>query len=193
MAASRNRNRIESASRAEKMQRLLNRSTIALGLLLVLAGCSSAPNREASGGGPPPVWNAANDSRPTEPRFASLPFPIRGAKPAPSQSANTSRPARAYSKTWISLDRWSRDSRQGPVREIQDSTASNFQSATSNGVLVVRSGTLVATWGGVEFRLGFLAPARQGIPAITRSRPAKEYRTDSSWARRFRKGRIVSW
>jgi N-acetylmuramoyl-L-alanine amidase len=123
--------------------------------LLAAAGCATAPKPEEHAvtiGG----LHGGEPEAPVVPVPPSTPPPL----PAASSNATASR-TNSFFEEWISLDDWSRENGAFPIQRIASSPTPEFALTSSNGVLVVRAGSLVANWRGLEFYLGF-APRMVG-------------------------------
>lgn len=61
------------------------------------------------------------------------------------------------SETWIQLDRWARVNHSGTVTNLPLSSrvSQAFALMTPRGVLLLRTGSVLAEWGGMQVRLGF--------------------------------------
>ena len=126
-------------------------------LLLLLAGCSSAPKARQSEDRPP-------DINITEtPAIVRPPQPVPAPKPAPPV------PREAYTippETWVPLDRWARSNHLGSISNLNFSATPTFSLTTPAGPFVVRTGSLLAQWAGLELRLGFAPRLIGGEPFL---------------------------
>ena len=91
--------------------------------------------------------------------------------PAPSIAPSNILPSVAvpiltnrFPETWISLNRWSQSNGFGGLKRISPVPTPTYVLTTTNGLLVIRAGSLSAYWDGLEFRLGY-------APQLIDSRP----------------------
>ena len=123
--------------------------------LLVLAGCTTGQR-------PGNVKHVPNWERPeiVTPELVVPPQPMPS--PAPSITPSNVLPSivvpiltNRFPETWISLNRWSQSNGFGGLKRISPATTPTFALTTPNGVLVIRVGSLLASWDGLEVRLGY--------------------------------------
>ncbi len=114
-------------------------------LLVVLAGCTTAPRRATPPKPIPPL--------PALPHAKVTPPPLRPTAPivAPAQPS----PAPAPEATWASLARWTTERGLGRPRCLAVTPVVTYGLTAPGGVLLVQIGSCSAWWNGVEFRLGF--------------------------------------
>ena len=126
-------------------------------VLLVLAGCSTAPTARPTGERPPDVdLVSSNNPVVVAPALRPRPLPALGTNVAPVGLAVPTPPAFTVpTGTWIHLGRWSAASQLGPLTKLQSGVAPVFTLATPAGAFTVRAGSLLAQWDGLEVRLGY--------------------------------------
>jgi N-acetylmuramoyl-L-alanine amidase len=142
-------------------------------LLLFLAGCATAPTTRTSGELPPDVdlspaatalTSQTNIFAPTP----SEPISSPATKPAPPVIKPLPPAITLPPQTWIPLARWARANHLGGVTNLQSSVAPTFALTTRAGVFVVRVGSVLAQWSGLEVRLGFAPQLIAGEPCLHR-------------------------
>lgn len=121
--------------------------------LVLLAGCSTSPRRSVKASTPPKLWEPSATNQPAIlPVVTNAPPPLTNAPVAPA----TNPPAISFSRdNWIPLDRWTGARGLAPPRRTSTAPGEGFVVVTSAGVLRFNVGSLLASWDGVEVRLGF--------------------------------------
>ncbi|HLP77593.1 MAG TPA: N-acetylmuramoyl-L-alanine amidase, partial [Candidatus Paceibacterota bacterium] len=117
-------------------------------LLLVLAGCSTGPRQ------PSQDWSVTSPEPPMEVEQVSEGPRVVQAKDVtpPSIIVQTNF---SFPNTWVSLERWSRETHAGTLTQLSPAPNRSFALATPNGAMIFYVHSLVARWAGMEFRLGF--------------------------------------
>lgn len=127
---------------------------LAVWLLLLLAGCSSSPRWDHSSA---PDWEYGSAGSTTVQKPVT-PAPLN---PKASLSPVVAEPAPAgpvmnpLPSTWIPLSRWCQSSGLKAPVQVAPMPSAAYSVATTNGALLMRVGTSVAKWDGVELHLGF--------------------------------------
>jgi N-acetylmuramoyl-L-alanine amidase len=126
-------------------------------LLLVLAGCAGGPPRHAAH---PPDWESEEfaSAPAVPPAPAVVPKPVT----PPPPPAPTNRPA----ETWIALDRWCKANGLRPPLRLAVTPLPTYALSANNGVFVLRAGSQLAHWNGLELRLGFAPHMIDGQPFV---------------------------
>ena len=96
---------------------------------------------------------------PVAPVAPPAPAPVP-APPAPA--APTNQPA----ETWIPLSRWCKANGLAAPCPVGPAPAPAYALSTPSGVLVLRAGSQVAHWDGLELRLGFAPQMMNGQPCV---------------------------
>jgi len=142
------------------------RCPVALALLLA-GGCASPSHRA---GTPAPDWEdvgSANASLAPPPAAAPTPIlPPGNTLPASTPSTNglPPTPSDDAAEKWIPLQRWSRVNGLASLTRLATAPAPTYALRGSNGVFILRSGSQVADWNGLELRLGFPPQMIDGQP-----------------------------
>ena len=131
-------------------------------LMLLLAGCASGPQRY---GARVEDWEspdyqtapAVTVAPVAPPPPASAPMP---APPAPAAATNR------VIETWIPLYRWCKAHGLAAPSPLTAAPAPGYALSTTNGVFVLRAGSQVAHWDGVEVRMAFAPQMRDGEPFV---------------------------
>jgi N-acetylmuramoyl-L-alanine amidase len=142
---------MRSAATIARMSRLA--TLVAALLLLAFAGCQTAPKPRPTGERPPDM-----DLGFTNPPVVVMPAPLRPTPPPVTNAAPPAPPAPAFAVptgTWIQLGRWAEANRLGTLTNLNLGSPATFALKTTGGVFVVRIGSLLAQWSGLEVRLGY--------------------------------------
>ena len=129
-------------------------------LSFVLAGCATAPQENAA---QPLNWGG--EGIVTAPMAVEVPVPPLAPAPmvAPTAAAaSTNQPA----ETWIPLSRWCKANGLVAPCLVGQAPPPSYALGTSSGVFVVRVGSRVAHWDGLEVRLGFAPQMVGGQPCV---------------------------
>lgn len=121
--------------------------------LLIISGCASNSHRPSSRA---LNWEAETKSSiaPTSP--ATTPHPTVTQTPSPSlPSQKTPAPIVEFHETWVPLSRWCKANNLTEPNRLAVVPLPAYGLNTSNGALVLRGGSQIANWNGVELRLGF--------------------------------------
>ena len=127
--------------------------------LVVLAGCRTAPRRLVKSNITPKVWESSTTNQPVPLTLVTnAPAPLTNA-PAPPPPV-TNPPAISFSRDgWIPINRWTEVRGFEKARRTATAPVESFAVVTPAGILRFSLGSLLASWDGVEIRLGF-APHR---------------------------------
>jgi N-acetylmuramoyl-L-alanine amidase len=129
-------------------------------VVVALAGCATRPNRN---GAQAPNWQSEDVVTAPVAPVAPVAPPAPAPTPAPPPpSVSTRQPA----ETWIPFSRWCKANGLGAPCLVGQAPAPAYALNTSGGVLVVRAGSLVAHWDGLEVRLGFAPQIMNGEPYL---------------------------
>jgi N-acetylmuramoyl-L-alanine amidase len=162
------------------MGRVLKPAGMLMGLMLIVAGCSTGSRRAQSSG--TPAWYAPKGTEPAPRRVERAPAPPQRSfweahrvpeaprvAPPPAvvpESPPPPAPASALADTWVPLARWARESGYPPLRQVASLPLPTFALSTTNGVLLVHGNSRVANWDGLEFHLGFEPQLINGMPFV---------------------------
>jgi N-acetylmuramoyl-L-alanine amidase len=130
-------------------------------LVLLLAGCASGPHGH---GQRTPDWeNAGKMTAPAAPATPAVPVsPPVQPPPAPVPAVPATHVAtNQVAEVWVPLNRWCRANGLAAPCLITTALWPGYAVSTTNGVFVLRVGSLVAHWDGLEVRLAF-APQNMG-------------------------------
>jgi N-acetylmuramoyl-L-alanine amidase len=130
-------------------------------LAVVLAGCATGPREN---GTQAPNWEGVDvvtaPATPFAPAAPPAPAPVLAAPLAPS--ASPTQPA----ATWIPLNRWCQANGFTAPCLVGQAPAPAYALSTPSGVFVVRAGSQVAYWDGLDVRLGFAPQMVNGQPCL---------------------------
>jgi N-acetylmuramoyl-L-alanine amidase len=131
--------------------------------LLLLAGCSTAPHREASYA---PDWQGTES--PAD--IASVPAQRPPAEPSPAPTITLPPPAVAPpiqpAETWVPLQRWSQVNGLASLLRISSVPPSGYALRSTNGTFVLHAGNQSARWDGLALQLGFAPRMIGGQPYV---------------------------
>jgi N-acetylmuramoyl-L-alanine amidase len=137
-----------------------------MGLLIVLAGCSTAPRAgyPPSAPAPGPFQKARTTAPPQKIEFVrEAPHVVQPRIVAPEPPRpRTNNPA----ETWIPLNRWVLENRLGSLRQVASAQTPTFALVTTNGILFISANSQVARWDGLELHLGFEPQLINGQPFV---------------------------
>lgn len=103
---------------------------------------------------------------PASPEFP-IAGPIEGAGPlTPKASVATPSLAPKLAQTWVAIERWSRANALCSASQLSGRPAPTYSLQSTNGVLVLRTGSQLAQWDGMEVRLGFAPQLIDGQPYV---------------------------
>jgi len=131
-------------------------------LVAVLAGCATGP-----GGNETHALNWESPEATTAPVVPVTPVVPVAPAPAPvvappAPVALTNQPV----ETWVHLTRWCKANGLAAPCLVGQPPALAYALSATNGVLVLRTGSQVAHWDGVEVRLGFAPQMMSGQPCV---------------------------
>jgi len=121
-------------------------------LVLVLAGCATGPHGKAERARD---WeNADRAAAPEMPVVPALPAvpPLPAPVPAPPAAAVATNPP---AETWVALGRWCRSNGLTAPCPLGAAPGPSYALSTTNGVFMLRVGSQVAHWDGLEVRMAF--------------------------------------
>ena len=127
------------------------RSKMLVLLLVIPAGCSTAPKQ------PPPDVTLM----PAPELVATPPKPVVVIKPAPAPTPAPVPPPVVTNhfitptETWVPLEHWCQVNGFAAPRRTATEQGWVYSFTTTNGTFVIRVGSQLATWRGVEYHLGF--------------------------------------
>ena len=132
-------------------------------LALVLAGCATGPRERAA--------RMADWER--EEKLAIVEAPIVPAVPvAPPAAAPPPAPpaisavANPPAETWVPLARWCQANGLSMPCPLAAAPTPSYALSTTNGVFVLRAGSLLAHWDGLEVRMAFAPQMQDGQPFV---------------------------
>jgi len=129
-------------------------------LILLLGGCATGPHGK---GVQAPHWGTADKA--TAPVTSVA--PVAPPTPAPIPAPPAISPAtNQFTETWISLGRWCRANGLAAPCPLASAPVPGYVLTTTNGVLVLRSGSQVAHWDGLDVRLAFGPQITDGQPYV---------------------------
>ncbi len=141
------------------------RSSWLLFLLVILAGCTTAPHQPPADVNlmPPPETSTPPPKPivPVKPELAPVPAP-----PLTNQATNPP----PHAEGWVPLDLWCQTHGYGEFRRTTTETGYNYSfvstNAGLNGTMVVKIGSQLASWRGMEYRLAFAPQISGGHPFV---------------------------
>ena len=129
-------------------------------LAVALAGCATGPRENAA-----QAQNWEKEVVVTAPM--TLVAPATTPVPAPVVALPTpAAPRNQPAETWIALSRWCKANGLAAPCLVGQAPAPAYALSTTSGVFVLRAGSLVAHWDGLEVRLGFAPQMINGQPYV---------------------------
>ena len=129
-------------------------------LVLLLAGCTTGPREKAARLAD---WEREDKLTLAPAPIAPAPPPaIPPAPPQPAISAATNQPV----ETWVPLARWCKANGLSAPCPLSATPTPGYALSTANGVFVLRAGSLVAHWDGLEVRMAFAPQIMDGQPYV---------------------------
>ncbi|HLH52024.1 MAG TPA: N-acetylmuramoyl-L-alanine amidase [Verrucomicrobiae bacterium] len=129
---------------------------------LLWAGCQSPARRTAQA----PVWEDIATTVPASPQFP-IAGPIDGGEPAkPTPPTPRILPPSKPTETWVALERWCRANTLCFATQLSGKPAPSYSLQSTNGALVLHTGSQLAQWEGTEVRLGFAPQLIDGRPYV---------------------------
>jgi N-acetylmuramoyl-L-alanine amidase len=129
---------------------------------ILLAGCSTPGNRNLAQG---PMWQDIQTVVPADPIFP-IAGPVDTNLPPAARLQTVPHPVPPPAEGWVPLQRWSRANNLGSVVRLGAASSSGYELRTTNGSLVVHTGSQQAEWDGMELRLGFAPQLIDGQPYL---------------------------
>ena len=129
-------------------------------LALLLAGCASGPREKAAR-----LADWEREDKPTPGLTPIVPAPPPAALPAPRQPA-TAAVIYQPGETWVPLIRWCKANGLSAPCPLATTPTPGYALSTTNGVFVLRAGSLLAHWEGLEVRLAFAPQILDGQPYV---------------------------
>ena len=135
-------------------------------LVLLLTGCASGPH---GSGERAPDWGTAERAPtpaiPAEPMVPVAPaLPPVPTNPTPIAAAPAA--TNLFTETWVPLARWCRANGLSSPCPVTTQQNLSYALSTASGVFVLRPGSQVAYWDGLELRLAFSPQFREGQPYV---------------------------
>lgn len=128
-------------------------------LAIVLAGCATGPRENAT---QPPNWESEDVvTAPMTPIPPVAPPALAPVLPPPP-TAPMNQPA----ETWITLSHWCKANGLAAPCLVGQAPGPAYALSTTGGVFVLRVGSQVAHWDGLEVRLGFAPLILSGQPCV---------------------------
>ena len=131
-------------------------------LILLLAGCATGPRGNADR---VPDWENINQPVPTEMPIVPAP-PVVPPAPAPTPTPPAAAATNQAVETWVALGRWCRANGLTAPWPLTGVAAPGYALSTSNGVFMLRVGSQVAHWDGLELRMAFAPQLIDGQPYV---------------------------
>jgi len=154
--------------------------------LFLFAGCAGGPGKNASHA---PNWQATTvtsvvaPATPLAPAASAPPERLQPASPAPAARASTSRAINRNQSNaksgggsawavpdsgtgWISLQSWCRATGAVRLSRLASSGSPVFSLRSAHGNLLLRPGTRIAEWEGLQVRLGFSPQLIDNQPCV---------------------------
>jgi len=128
-------------------------------LALVLAGCATGPHEDAA---QPPNWESEGVVTVPMTTIAPVAPPAPAPVLTPPPAVPTSQPA----QTWITLSHWCKANGLAAPCLVGQAAGPSYTLSTTGGVFVLRVGSLLAHWDGLEVRLGFAPEILNGQPCV---------------------------
>ena len=134
-------------------------------LLGFLAGCATGPSGSGTQG-----LNWASPEAVTEPVVVPV-APVEPPAPTPAPAPVVALPAPAAptkqpAETWIPIARWCKANGLAAPCAVGQPPALAYALSATSGVFVLRMGSLVAHWDGLEVRLGFAPQIMNGQACV---------------------------
>ena len=129
-------------------------------LAVVLAGCATGPKENTAQA---PNWE--EEGVVTTPIAVEVPVPPPAPAPVvapPAPAASSNQPA----ETWVPLSRWCQANDLPAPCLVGPAPMPAYALSMTGGVFVLRVGSLVAHWDGLEVRLGFAPQIINGQPCV---------------------------
>ena len=128
---------------------------------MLLAGCATPSHNQTGGRAFEPVAEPEplTSSSVSEADVLAPPPAI-----APQAPKTTAQPSKVIKPAWVSLETWARSHSLPPPKRRTTEAVPTFEIATPSGPWVVRPGTEITLWNGVQLRLSF-------APLLTNSGP----------------------
>jgi N-acetylmuramoyl-L-alanine amidase len=135
-------------------------------LILLLAGCATGPHENGSG---TPDWEGAN--KPIAPAMPVAPVVPVSPAVAPASTPVLAPPAMSvatnqFTGPWVPLGRWCRANGLSAPCPLTIGQGPGYALSTTSGVFVLRAGSQVAHWDGLQVRLAFAPQIMGGQPCI---------------------------
>jgi N-acetylmuramoyl-L-alanine amidase len=131
--------------------------------MVLVSGCESTTQRRSAQA---PVWEDLTTVVPASPEF-----PIGGPVETnlavvPKSPSNPPPFVPRPTETWVPMQRWSRANNLCLLTQIAGRPAPAYALQSTNGVFVLRTGSQLAQWDGLEVRLGFAPQLIDGQPYV---------------------------
>ena len=139
-----------------------------LGVLLLLAGCTTTPRHT----GPIP---ADVDLMPEQQVVVTMPPPVVAPTNPPPTNVQPPPPVTLppprndhinAGETWVPLERWCSESGYGALRRVANDVSPTYAFAGANGTMIIHVDSEVASWRGADYHLGFAPKMIGGRPYL---------------------------
>jgi N-acetylmuramoyl-L-alanine amidase len=160
-AARRGRVRLGKAASFPTSRDMLNPGALLCLLALLVAGCATHQREKAARVAD---WERENKPSPA-PVVPAVPVPppvTPPPAPHPVTAVATNQPA----ETWVPLARWCKANGLSAPCPLSSTPTPGYALSTTNGVFVLRAGSLVAHWDGLEVRMAFAPQILDGQPYL---------------------------
>ena len=134
------------------------------GALLLLAGCATPPHEQAGMTDFPAVTTSSEplvSSSVSESAVLAPPPAI-----APQVPTNAVSAPKVIKAGWVRLDAWTRSRSLPPPKRRPADQIPTFEVSTPSGPWVIRPGTEVTLWNGVQLRLSFAPQMTNAMPLV---------------------------
>lgn len=132
-------------------------------LALVLAGCATGPRERAARMAD---WEREEKlTTAAAPIVPAVPVAPPAAAPLPAQPA-ISAAANPPAETWVPLARWCKANGLSMPCPLAAAPTPSYALSTTNGVFILRAGSLVAHWDRLELRMAFAPQMLDGQPCV---------------------------
>ena len=132
--------------------------------ILMLAGCATGPHGERV-----PDWDSLGQvNAPIAPTTPVAPVTPPVAPPPAPVAAVPAKPAATiqFTETWVPLSLWCQANGLAAPCPLTSSPSPGYAVSTTNGIFMLRMGSQIAHWDGLEVRLAFAPQIVGGQPCI---------------------------
>src|SRR5690348_2102815 len=124
-------------------------------MILLLGGCATTPRRNSDHVAD---WQDLGEAPPVASAPLSAPAPTLTNPPPPviaTASPDETEPGDRLYPNWISLPEWARKWGLAAPTRLNPGPSPRYAVKSTNGVVVLGAGSVIAHWDGLELRLGF--------------------------------------